>query len=319
MSRHRIDPELAESVAALPVVDRTDVPAARRIAAARTPARPGTEDGVTVEDRTIPAADGHPLGLRVYRPDRRSAPGAVYHVHGGGFVLGDLDTDHARNVQIARATGAVLVSVGYRLAPEWPYPTPADDVHDGLAWLHANAAGLGVDPGLVALHGVSAGGALATAAALRVREGDGPPAGFLFLVSPVLDDRLATPSSRAFTDTPAITRRDLEICWDAYLGPLTRGSGAVPARAAPGRSTDPAGLPPTYLAVAELDPLRDEALDLARALLAAGVGVELHLFPGTYHGSGAVRGAAVSERQLTEEIAVLSRAVRPPNGEPTDA
>ncbi|MEU7810799.1 alpha/beta hydrolase [Pseudonocardia sp. NPDC049154] len=310
MSPYPVDEDLVASVAALPHVDRTDVAAARRIAASRVPPRPAAEAGVTVEDHTCTGADGYAVPLRVYRPDRPRGPGAVLHVHGGGFILGDLDAAHPRNVEIAREVGVVVVSVGYRLAPEWPFPTPVEDVHSGLVWLHEHAGELGVDPALVVVHGVSAGGALATATALWARDRGGPPVRFLFLASPVLDDRLATASSRRFTDTPALTRRDVEVCWSAYLGPVERGTAEVPVLAAPGRSADLAGLPPTYVSVAEFDPLRDEAIDFARSLLAAAVGVELHLFPGTYHGSLGVRGAAVSERQLVEEIAVLRRVVR---------
>jgi acetyl esterase/lipase len=319
VSSYRIDEELAPSAAALPRVDRTDVAQARRIAAGRTRPRPGAEAGVTVEDHTCTAADGHVVGLRVYRPDRRTADGAVYHVHGGGFIVGDLGTSHLRNVEIAREVGAVVVSVDYRLAPEWPFPTPVEDVHRGLGWLHDHAGELGIDPSLVVLHGVSAGGALAAATALLARDRNGPAVRFLFLTSPVLDDRLATDSSAAFTDTPALTRRDVEICWSAYLGPAVRGTDAVPPYAAPARATDLTGMPPTYVSVAEFDPLRDEAIDFARSLLAAGVGVEVHLFPGTYHGSLAVRGAAVSERQLAEEIAVLRSVVRSSRGDRSDA
>ncbi|WP_344741882.1 alpha/beta hydrolase [Pseudonocardia halophobica] len=231
--------------------------------------------------------------LRVFRPNRWTG-GAVVHAHGGGFILSDLDATHARDVEIARETGALVVSVGYRLAPECPFPAPVEDVHTGLEWVHAQA---GVDPARVVLHGVSAGGALAASVALSTTQ----PVRLLFLVSPVLDDRLETASSLRFTDTPVLTRRDLEICWSAYLGDVDR----TPEGAAPGRSRDLARVPPTYVSVAEFDPLRDEAIDFARSLLDAGIGVELHLFPGTFHGSLAVRGAAVSERQLSEEIAVL--------------
>ncbi|SFW86733.1 alpha/beta hydrolase [Amycolatopsis australiensis] len=313
MRKYRIDTELVRSAAALPRIDRTDVAAARRTMADRVADRPdgSADDGVTTEDCWCAGADGRPVALRVYRPERRTRRGAIYHVHGGGFILGDLRMSHHRNVEIARETGAVVVSVNYRLAPEWPFPVPAEDVYSGLAWLHERAAELAIDPSLVIVHGVSAGGALAASAALLARDRNGPPIRLLFLASPVLDDRLTTDSGRRFTDTPALTRRDVEVCWSAYLGRLDRGTGAVPAYAAPARAADLRDLPPAYVSVAEFDPLRDEAIEHAQALLAAGVSVELHLFPGTYHGSAAVRDAAVSRRQLTEEIAVLKTALEP--------
>ncbi|MEU0511688.1 alpha/beta hydrolase [Amycolatopsis sp. NPDC006125] len=308
MSQYRMDEELVPSIAALPTVDRTDVAEARRIASSRY-TRSGPVEGVSVHDYSCAAADGHVIALRAYRPSRRTNSGAIYHVHGGGFILGDLDMSHLRNAEIARETGAVVVAVDYRLAPEWPFPTPLDDVYSGLLWLREHAGELGIDPSLIVLHGVSAGGALAAAAALLARDRNGPPVRFQFLKSPALDDRLRTASSRRFTDTPALTRRDAEISWSAYLG---GAAGAVSPYAAPARATDLTNLPPAYVSVAEFDPLRDEGIDFARSLLAAGVPVELHLFPGTYHGSGSVREAAVSRRELSEEVAVLRKVLERP-------
>jgi acetyl esterase/lipase len=309
VSPYRLDEELVAAAAALPRVDRTDVAAARRVAAGRTPVGADSH-GVTVEDHSCTGADGHAVGLRVYRADRRTSSGAVLHVHGGGFILGDLEMSHARNVEIAREVGAVVVSVAYRLAPEWPFPTPVEDVHSGLVWLHERAGDLDIDPALVVLQGVSAGGALAASTALLARDRGGPPVRGLFLASPVLDDRLATGSATAFIDTPALTRQDVEICWSAYLGSVP----AVSPYAVPARAPELGGLPRTYISAAEFDPLRDEAIDVARSLLAAGVAVELHLFPGTFHGSMAARGAEVSERQLAEEIAVLRSMLRSSKG-----
>ncbi|MBK1787943.1 alpha/beta hydrolase [Prauserella cavernicola] len=266
------------------------------------------DDGVTTEDHSCTSSDGQTVELRLYRPHRRTNRGVIYHVHGGGFIVGDLEMSHLRNVEIAREVGSVVVSVGYRLAPEWPFPTPVEDVYSGLSWLRERAGELDIDPALVVLHGVSAGGAIAASTALLARDRKGPPILFQFLKSPVLDDRLATESSTRFTDTPALNRRDVEICWAAYLGHIGSGN-AVSPYAAPARASDLTRLPPTYVSVAEFDPLRDEAIDYARSLLTAGVPVELHLFPGTYHGSAAARDAAVSRRELAEEVAVLKKAL----------
>ncbi|GAA3566991.1 alpha/beta hydrolase [Amycolatopsis ultiminotia] len=312
MGTYHLDEELTPSISALPRIDRTDIAQARKITSSRfagSGRSDALEKGVTVQEHSGTGEDGESFRLRVYRPEHRTNRGVVYHVHGGGFILGDLETDHLRTLEIAREVGSVVVAVEYRLAPEWPFPTPVEDVYCGLAWLHERAAALDVDPSLVVLHGVSAGGALAASTALLARDRNGPPICFQFLKSPVLDDRLATASSIRFTDTPALHRRDAELCWSAYLGPLGRGTGAVPPYAAPARANDLTGLPRTYVSVAEFDPLRDEGIDYARALLAAGVPVEVHLFPGTYHGSGAVREAAVSRRELAEEVAVLRKAV----------
>lgn len=280
----RIDPELRVA-AARPRLDRADPATARRLTAGPAPEAVA---GVTVSEHEVPSTDGHAVRLRRYRPDDRTFAVTVYHVHGGGFVLGDLDSGHLRNAEIAREVGADVVAVEYRLAPEHPFPAPLEDVYAGLTWLGDGAV----------LHGLSAGGALAAGAALLARDRGGPTVRGQLLVSPVVDDRLRTASSRLM-DTPALTRRDLELCWAAYLGPGEVSPYAAPARA---RLT---GLPRTYVSVAEHDPLRDEGIDFARALLAAGVTVELHLFPGTFHGSLAVPDAAVSIRQRTEETTVL--------------
>ena len=315
MSSYPVDAELVSAAAALPVVDRTNIVEARRIMAARIVASgryTSADAGVTTEDHVFQAADGYRVGLRVYRPHHRSNRGAIYHVHGGGFILGDLEMSHLLNVTLAREVGSVVVSVDYRLAPEWPFPTPVEDVYGGLVWLHQRAAEFDIDPSLVVLHGQSAGAGLVAAVALLARDRHGPPIRFQLLTSPTIDDRAVTASSRLFTDTPALTRRDVELCWSAYLGPIERGSSDVPPSAAPRRATDLTGLPPTYISAAEFDPLRDEAIEFAQALLAAGISVELHLFPGTFHGSLGAQGASISRRQLAEEIAVLRRVVQSP-------
>ncbi|MCD2114900.1 alpha/beta hydrolase [Rhodococcus rhodochrous] len=312
MSHHPVDPELARAASALPRIDRTDVAEARRILANRIVASgryDATDDGVTIEDHTCTAVDGHLIALRVYRPHHRTNMGAIHHVHGGGFIMGDLEMSHLRNVEIAREIGSIVVSVDYRLAPEWPFPTPVEDVYSSLVWLHDRSDELGIDPSLIALHGVSAGGCLVASTALLARDRNGPPICFQFLASPVLDDRLESESSRRFTDSPALNRHDAETCWSAYLGSIKRETSAVPQYAAPARVPDLTRLPRTYISVAELDPLRDDGIDYARALLVAGVPVELHLFPGTYHGSSAVQGAEVSRRERSEEISVLRRVM----------
>lgn len=308
-----LDTDLVEPATSLPHINRADVRHARELssnaATAAVLRAVRVDEGVTIESHVCAGGDGHPVELRVYLPERRASRAAIYHVHGGGFILGDLETNHLRNLEIAREVGVVVVAVNYRLAPEWPFPTPAEDVYSGLQWLHQRVAGWDIDPSLVVLHGVSAGGCLAAATAMLARDRNGPPIAQQFLASPMLDDRLSTDSSRRFTDTPALVRGDLDLLWSMYLGEVERGGDAVPPYAAPARAKNFRRLPPAYVAVAEFDPLRDEAIEFARALLAAGVPVELHVFPGTYHGSVAVREAAVSRRESDEEIAVLRSMV----------
>ncbi|TYQ09731.1 UNVERIFIED_ORG: acetyl esterase/lipase [Gordonia westfalica J30] len=303
---HPIDVELESAAAALPRIDRADTVRARQILSERFDGTV-TDPEVATTDHAVPVRDGRQIAVRVYTPRHRTSRSAVYHVHGGGFILGDLEMSHARNVAIARDVGCIVVSVDYRLAPEWPYPTPLHDVHDGLVWLHDHAATLDVDPSRIVLHGVSAGAGLVAAVSLLARDQGGPPIPFQYMASPIVDDRMLTHSSLAFTDTPALTRLDVQTCWAAYLGDLDRGGPAVPVYAAPARATDHSGLPRTYITVAEFDPLRDEAIDYGRALLRAGVSTGLHLFPGTFHGSSAVDSATVSARERAQEIDVLTQ------------
>jgi acetyl esterase/lipase len=229
-------------------------------------------------------------------------------IHGGGFVIGSIDAEHAGAALTAIDTGAVVVSVEYRLAPEHPYPAGLDDCYAALCFVHAEADALGVDPARVALVGASAGGGLAAATALVARDRGGPPVCFQLLAIPELDDRLATPSMERFVDSPLWNRPLAVQSWKAYLGELA-GTAEVPAYAAPARATDLSGLPPAYISTAENDPLRDEGIAYAQRLLQAGVSVELHQFPGTFHGSTLVTTAAVSRRAQHESALVLRRAL----------
>ncbi|GAA3880099.1 alpha/beta hydrolase [Streptomyces sedi] len=307
---YRFDPELAAVVPLLAEVDLTDLAAARAAQAAELAVATATVDtrGVEVREVLVPGrAPGDPkVPLRVYRPEGRRGPlPAVYGVHGGGFVLGSPDVDHEWNVRLARELPAVVAVVDYRLAPEHPYPAPLDDVCAGLRWLGEHAGALGVDPGRIALWGDSAGAGLAAGAALLLRDLGGRLPRHLHLHSPALDDRLATGSARVFTDTPVWNRRNARLSWEAYLGPGVRGGARVPAYAAPARARRLAGLPPTFVAVMEFDPLRDEALAFAEGLRAAGVPTEARLYPGTFHGCAAVTHSGVARRIQADALAAL--------------
>ena len=312
-----IDPELTAVLDFMPVIDLDDPVAARRefeklLVAMRTTVPEA--DLLEIEDRLIPGWEDDPdVSVRVYRPKAVAAdpsttvPGIV-HIHGGGFVVGSVEAEHVGGVLTAASTGAVLVSVDYRLAPEHPYPAGLHDCYAALSFLHAEAAALGVDPARVAVSGASAGGGLAAATALLARDRGGPPVCFQMLHIPELDDRLETPSMREFVDSPLWNRPLAVKSWEFYLGDLA-GSDSVPFYAAPARATDLRGLPPAYVSTAENDPLRDEGIGYALAMLQAGVSVELHQFPGTFHGSMLVTSAAVSRRAAHEASVVLRRAL----------
>ncbi len=300
-----MDPELVPFIPMFPPADLSDPATARRNLselAARMPS-PETAD-MEIEDRMVPSAPEVPV--RIYRP-RAARGGAIIWLHGGGFVMGDLETEHPMVVRLADSTSTVVISVGYRRAPEDRYPAALDDTYAVLTWTAKHADELGIDPDRIAIAGQSSGAGLAAAATLRARDGGGPRIRFQVLNQPALDDRQETWSARNFTDTPFLNRNKMTQVWQHYLGPAAAGPYAAPARA-----TDLSGLPPAYIGTAEFDPNRDDAIDYALRLLQAGVSVELHQWPGTFHGSLGIQSAEVSQRQLAELVSVLRRAVGAP-------
>jgi acetyl esterase len=301
-----IDPELEPFLALFPPADLTDPVAARKNLAALAAAAPAPDTaGMEIEDRTVPANPDVPV--RIYRPHH--AQGAIVWLHGGGFVMGDLETEHPWAVRVANGSGAVVISVGYRRAPEDRFPAALDDSYAVLSWTFEHAAELGIDPERIAVGGHAAGAGLAAAVALRARDEQGPPIRFQLLNQPELDDRQETWSARHFTDTPFMTREKVAASWQHYLG-----SASATAYAAPARAADLSGLPPAYITSAEFDPNRDEAITYAQRLLQAGVPVELHQWPGTFHGSQAILSADVSQRQMAELVAALRRALAEEEG-----
>jgi len=303
---YAFDPDLAPLVPLLPEVDIAD-PVAARAAIADFAAAGGFDAAVDRSGLEISDHDASGVLVRVYRPiDRTEARPGVLYIHGGGFVIGSIETEEANAATLARDLGIVVASVEYRLAPEHPYPAGLDDCTVALGWLHAHAEDFGLDPARVGVYGQSAGGGLAAALALRGRDRGGPPICFQFLGIPELDDRLDTPSMRAFVDTPLWSRPNAVLSWRHYLGAL---EGDVPYDAAPARAVDLAGLPPAYVCAMEFDPLRDEAIDYGRRLLAAGVPTELHVFPGTFHGSSFVADASITQRIHGEELVALRRGL----------
>ncbi|MEV8630751.1 alpha/beta hydrolase [Streptosporangium sp. NPDC051023] len=296
-----MNPELEAFIPFLPTVDLIDPVTDRRNFAKLAAARPAPDTaGMEIEDRTVPA--GPDVPVRIYRPHQ--AQGAIVWLHGGGLVFGDLDTEHPWATRLADGSGAVVISVDYRLAPEHRFPAALDDAYAVLTWTAEHAAELGIDPARIAVGGHSAGAGLAAAVALRARDRQGPPIRFQLLNEPGLDDRQETWSQRHFTDTPWNYRDKVAAAWRHYLGSVPASPYAAPARA-----DDLSGLPAAYITTAEFDPVRDEGIGYALRLLQAGVPVELHQWPGTFHGSQAILSAEVSQRQIAELGAALRRAL----------
>ncbi|MCP4245237.1 MAG: alpha/beta hydrolase [Myxococcota bacterium] len=312
MTQRAYDPELVDMVKALPTnMDWSDMDRARAELSNLIP--PASDEdvaalGVRCEDRSIPGPDGAPdVPIRIYTPTDGGGvrPGVLY-IHGGGFCLGTLDGEQLGAAGAAKAADAVVVSVDYRLAPEHPFPAGVEDCFAALVWTATEAKALGIDPGHIGVMGQSAGGGLAAAVALLARDRGGPALCFQCLGIPELDDRLETASMREFVDTPLWNRPNAEVSWRYYLGDAP---GEVSPYAAPARAEDLSGLPAAYVSTMEFDPLRDEGILYALRLLEHGVPVELHQFPGTFHGSSVVAAAEVSKRSTEEMMGALRRGL----------
>jgi acetyl esterase len=257
--------------------------------------------GVRVKEDTVISESGG-IPVRIYRGGGSPAPAVVY-CHAGGFALGNLDTDHRQCLELARRARCTVVSVDYRLAPEHPYPAALSDAAAVLNWVAADATGLGVDAGRLAVAGSSAGAALAACMAHGAAEGSLPPVVFQLLHQPVLDDR-TTASKAEFRTSPAFDGEAADLMWRHYLGTESGSPGAVPAR-----RNGFGRFPTTLITCAEIDPFRDEAIDFALRLLHAGVSTELHVFARTCHGfDSLLPDWSISERLFTLQGHALSNA-----------
>lgn len=249
-------------------------------------------------------ADGVPLRMRWFTRDGAAPGSAVVHLHGGGMIAGSADLYEPLVRTHVEWTGVPFLAVDYRLAPEAAIGTPARDGFAGLRWLREHAPELGVDPARIAVMGDSAGGGIAAATAILARDA-GVPIARQLLIYPMLDDRNLIPD-RHLTAKPTIFSYDFNLtAWRAVLG-RDLGTGAVPAIAAPARNDDFADLAPAYIEVGELDIFRDEDVNYARRLWAAGVSAELHVHPGLPHAFDVLLiGDEAGERHRAERVRVL--------------
>jgi acetyl esterase len=307
-----VDPELAVVAERIPRNDISDPFAARgrfeaMLAAVRANSGTLTDSRVKIVESRVPGPPGAPdVAVRVYQPEGLPGPRPGFLMcHGGGFILGNLDSEHPKCLSLVVEAGFVVVSVDWRRAPENPFPAGVDDCYAVLGWTADHADELQIDRTKIGVGGSSSGGCFAAAVALMTRDRGGPRLAFQWLVYPALDDRCETVSARSRPDGPGWTSANCVAMWQHYLGP---DPSDVSPYAAPARADDLTGLPPTYLLVAELDPLRDEGLDYAARLLRAGVSVELQCYPGAFHGFEMLAPeAAVSRRAYAEQIAAAGR------------
>ena len=268
-------------------------------------------DNVVIEDRNIAGPDALlELVVRIYKPTgvSSSLPG-IFFIHGGGMIMGSIETENHKAAMLCKAIQSIVVSVEYRLAPENPHPAPVQDCYKALVWMAKNATELSLDTDRLAIVGGSAGGGLAIGTALMARDKEFPKLRFQMANYPMIDDRNETASSREITDVGIWDRKANIEAWDWYLGGKKADKYAAPARA-----IDLSGLPPTFIDVGELDLFRDEDIEFAKRLLQAGVTTELHVYPGAYHASESFAPEAELSKQIwTKRIEALKRALNTNN------
>jgi acetyl esterase len=220
------------------------------------------------------------IGARLYTPPTQRTPPLLVYFHGGGWVIGDLETHDDPCRFLAAHSGAKVLAVDYRLAPEHPFPAAVEDAEAAYGWAVGNTERLGVAPGRIAVGGDSAGANLAAAVCLAARDGDVPPPSMQLLIYPVTETAGEAPSRRTFGEGFLLTRRDMDWFEERYLPPdVDRADPRVDVLRAP----DLSSLPPAYVATAGFDPLRDEGEAFAERLREAGVRVALRRHPGLVH------------------------------------
>lgn len=297
-----LDPQIVqvmETIAALglPANHLVSPEEARANGRAR-PRAPGPEVA-QVEDRTIPGPAGD-LPVRIYTPAGAGPFPGLAWFHGGGWVVGDLDSADGPARHLCVGAGCVVVSVDYRLAPETKFPGPAEDCYAATQWLAANAAALNVDPDRIAVGGDSAGGNLAAAVSLMSRDRGGSPLVFQLLVYPVTEPDFDNGSYTANAEGYQLSRDVMIWYWEQYLASAADADNPY---ASPLRAADLSGLPPALVLTAEYDPLRDEGEAYAARLAAAGVPVACTRYDGLIHGFFGMFAAVDQARQAVEQSA----------------
>lgn len=315
--RPSFDPELATALAEVgreipSSITPEMVPVLRSEGAKRAP---GPDVDMTLggifreEERTARGSDGTEVPLLVWRPERTTATtGALYWIHGGGMIAGTYrGWEIPTLLEYARELDLVLVSVGYRLAPEHPHPAPVEDCYAGLLWLAEHAKELGADPARLVIGGISAGGGLAAATCLLARDRGGPTVLGQLLEGPMLDDRNDSVSAWQMEGIGVWDRVSNATGWGALLGADRAGPDVSPY-AAPARAEDLSGLPPAFLDVGSAETFRDEVVDYASRIWKAGGAAELHVWPGGFHSfDGFVREAVLSRAARAQRLPWLRR------------
>ncbi len=306
-----VDPELRPLLALFPTRELTRANLAEaRLRALPIPPQPAAD--VAVRAMLVAGSGGAPnIPIRIYKPRVGRPLPCIFHMHGGGFVLGSAKDMTAVHIATASALHCAIVSVDYRLAPETTFPGNIADCYAALAWTFANASTEGFDITRIGVMGESAGGGLAASLALMARDRGEFALAFQHLIYPMLDDRTCTLADPHPTAGEFIWHaHNNRFGWEALLG-HPPGLPDVSAYAAAARAKILSGLPPSFISTGALDLFVDEDIDYARRMNRAGVSVELHVYPGAFHGFTLMPDATVANAARRDSLDALRRFLNP--------
>jgi acetyl esterase/lipase len=313
-SRHLVDPDLGAFLEAFPTLTITaeNLSAVRSARSAVLDQVPPAPNSVSVKEMFVPGPDGAPpVRLKLYRRKEGAAGPrpAILHLHGGGYIMGNPEFMGPMCALWADVFDAVVLAPAYRLAPETRYPGSIEDAYATLAWAWGETGTLGIDPARIAVAGESAGGGLAAALALLVRDRGEYRLCHQQLIFPMLDDRTAVRADLSPMFGEFVwNNRSNYFGWACLLGQAP-GSVDVSPYAAAARARSLAGLPPAFITTGALDLFTEENLEYARRLMAEGVPVELHVYPGAPHAFMQQAGARLTRDYMRDAMAALARGI----------
>ncbi len=313
-----VDPELIPALEAIPEFDIwADLTITRAVSLQRSNYIASTLPsvvGVTSSDYIVTQDNDQDVVVRVYRPEGHTQPlPSLFWIHGGGYCFGSMEGDDYTVRRMVEKIGCVVVSVDYRLAPEFPFPAPLNDCYAALTWVFDNADMLKVDVSRIAVGGISAGGGLAAGLALLARDRAEVSVAFQALLCPMIDNNSTSESSFSITDKRIWNRRSNLQGWMHYLGRQTTSEEepfVASKYAAPSHAGDLHGLPPAYIGIGSVDLFIDENREYAQRLNGSGVATQLEIFTGGYHGfEFMVPNAKVSRLARDTHYSAIKRAL----------
>ncbi|NOX93659.1 MAG: alpha/beta hydrolase [Alphaproteobacteria bacterium] len=258
------------------------------------------------EERFIPGPDGHKIRIRIYTPKERTGgklPVIVYY-HGGGMMMGSLEQYEPITRRLCQKSGLIVVSVDFRMSPEYKFPAALDDSYAALLWVRDNAGSFGGDPGKLVIAGDSGGGLLAAAMAQQARDQQGPHISYQVLIYPAIGTRGNSKSADLFAKGYVFGRKELEWAYGSWINSAEDMNNV---RVQPILATDFSGLPPAYVVSAEYEVMRDDIEEYARLLDAAGVPTVMKRFEGTVHPFMSMAGVIDAGKDVIDEAAVEIR------------